>query len=176
MRFRYKKTVILLSLSVLFALLSIPFSGALNQVKLERDVAVWVADDRNAVLELNGLDGLSYNLNKNYRNVGTITNNSNQEINLTIKVTPDFASNTKKNEWLGIEIENTAIVFTDNTDKSETVTVTLEPRQSANVRAAIKNSQKKTIDVAFDITAENASGDYIHLNDTLRSPRHIYCY
>jgi hypothetical protein len=164
-------------LGLIFSFLSMPVSGALNSGRFERTATAWVADDRNAMLLLKGLDNQNYNLDINYSNIGIITNNTNQKITLTVVVTADFGGLNNKNCNLGIMIGNKANVIRNDITPFIKIVTELAPGQSADVSAFLDRNQNNLVKVSFDITAENSQGTFsMKLTGTGKTPRQIYCY
>jgi hypothetical protein len=174
---RYRLITLFLSLSLIFALFSIPVSGALSGDKLDRSAAAWVAGDKNAALTINGLSDATYDLDNKYSNIGIITNNTNHEIILCITVTADFLSTQSRNCILGFKIGSQTGEIINNGINTTNLTVTLPPLKAVNFQAFLDRNQNHAVTATFSYTATNTDGSLsMQLNDTPDTPRRISCY
>lgn len=174
-----KNTIILLMIGLLLAIFSLPTSGALSGTGLSRyTVARIASSDTTAALKLDGIHGTSLtisNINKKYFYLGTITNNSNQQLSITMTVTPDFSQLSTKNYWLGIQIGSGIIEFTSTSSPSQSLVFTLAPGQTETIYGALQGNQAREIILSFSFTATNtANGTYIVVKDTAANPRRVY--
>lgn len=179
MNLKNKTALIFFLLSFIFAIFSIPLSGAISYGRIERNAFATVAGDSSAALELTGFNGNAYSLKKNYENIGSITNHLHQPITLTVTIQPDFSGITNKNCWFGIEIGTIISVFEIETGPvtSKQVEIRLEPGESADVQAAVQHNESRDIIVSFRFAARDEAGNLLfELNDTPYVPRRIICY
>ncbi len=178
MRRRHTKSTILFIICLVFALFSLPDSAALNSGSLERKARVLLAEDKEAAFELKGLDGRkAYNLNKNYAIIGTIRNNGNNILILSVMVSQDSTMIKNKNYEMGIRIGGNTVKFCYNSISSQRIDILLIPGQAMDIQAAISRNQSKEVTTSFDFTAADIGSAYtVVLGDTDRSPRRFLCY
>jgi hypothetical protein len=174
---KHKITALFLTISLIFAILSLPNSSAISSGRLERGATADVVSDSAAVLKLEGLSGQNiYNIDKDYDRIGSITNNTNQSINLTVDITPDLIY-VISNYKLNVKIGNKVTEFKKNKDSTQSVTISLAPRQAVDIQASLHNNLLGWVNTSFRFTAEDISGTYsMQLNDTQRTPRRFTCY
>ncbi|MFT4146153.1 MAG: hypothetical protein QM644_17010 [Mobilitalea sp.] len=170
-----KLTIIFIILSIVFAILSMPMSGALSTGKLERNTSLRVVGDTQGVLKLEGFQNKTINMNNRYTNFGTITNNTLQIMKLTIIITPEI-------NWfnaistLGIKIGNEIVEFRYLASSPLQIVVTLSPGQTVNASSFLINNVT-SIKTTFQFLATDLGGTYtIKLSDSANAPRNIICY
>lgn len=169
---------VLFILSLIFAMLSMPFSGAISYGKLERPAFAKVADDEYAALALEGFKNGIYNMKKRYRKFGAITNNTERELIVDIIIVTEFPEVTNKNFWFGIRFgEYEPIIFDHNSDSCKSIQLLLAPGQSMDAMAAVQRNQSRNVITSFQFIARDSAGSYqINLSDTHDAPRRIICY
>jgi hypothetical protein len=172
---KHRLTNLFFVVGFLFAILSLPSSAALSKAMFERKASFKVASDLNATLKLNGFDGKTVNkISKHYKALGSVTNNSNETIELTVTIRPDFSEFKKKFYWFGIKIGDEIRVFEVDTPQVQQVTLELVPGQMFDVQLGLQRNQSNDLVVSFDFTAVAKSGTFnIQLYDTDQTPRRI---
>ncbi len=171
-----KYTKIFFILSLLFALVSLPYSAAISQGRLERTATARVVNDENGLIMLKGFQNKSYDLSGNYYSFGTITNNSNRIMKLTVTIQPDFNILHLFSRF-GIKIGAEEIEFRYGASSPRQISLILSPGQVMEVKASLIQNILSTLTVDFQFTATDAAGSYtIRLSNTPRSPRRIHCY
>lgn len=171
-----KTAVLFFILSLVFALVSIQSSSALSQGKIERNASASVADDENGVLILNGFNNRVYDMKNGYTRFGSITNNTNQTIKLTVTITPDITGINNIYTKFGVKIKNKTIELRYK-DSSKQAELTLSPGQVVDVKAYLTGNILTTVPVEFAFTAADTTGIFkIQLESTDRTPRRIVCY
>lgn len=169
-----KLTILFFACSFLFFIISMPFSGALGEVNLQRTATANIASDSGGILKLEGIDNRSYNLDNKFARIGSITNNTNQILNLIVTITPDLSWGLFSH--LKIRIDNSVVVFNFNS-KSEQMTMTLSPGQVASIEGSYNRNIISSARVSFSFFAFNQEGTYtMQIKDTVRTPRRIICY
>lgn len=171
---RFKIAPFLLILSLAFAVLSMQFSGALSQGRLNRAASAPVVKDNTALLKLDGFQNKSYNMNNKYASFGSITNNTNQTMKLTVTITPGFTNN--KNSNFNIKLGTETVQFKYKSASPKQVLLTLAPGQSVDAQASMNNNPD-TVTASFQFLAVSSIGSYsAFLGDTAASPRRITLY
>lgn len=174
---RLKLAPVFFLLSLVFALFSLPFSGAISEGRLERKTTADVVADSNAVLKLEGFHNQLNNLDNKYKSIGTIKNNSNQTLRLIISIRPNFLLVSGNNYKYNIKIGNQTVQFDKKSNLIQQMTITLNPGQETNVLATLMNNNLGMVFTSFYFTAGDLTGTFLmNLNDTLRTPRQIICY
>lgn len=173
---RNKVAQVFFILSLVFALISMPVSGALSQGKLNRDATARVADDENALLKLKGFNDMTYNMNGGYTSFGSITNNTNRTITLTVTITPDLKGIGNIFTRLGIKIGTEASEFRYYAAPKQ-VTLTLSPGQNIDVKGYMIQNMFTAVTTEFSFTAVDNTGTFtMQLGSTSKTPRRIICY
>jgi len=172
---RRKVSVMFFTLSILFAILSMPFGGALSSGKLERNAIARIAGDDEGILKLNGFHNNYYNMNNKYTEFGTITNNTMEKMNLTVAVTPQFnllnAGSTFK-----IKLGTKEMIFHFGATPTKQISISLDPKETVNVSAFLVNNITG-IYSSFQFTATNTDGTYsMVLQNSKDIPRGVICY
>jgi hypothetical protein len=163
-------------LAILFSLLSITNSGAISQGRMERQTYARISADDKALLQLEGFRNGIYDMENQYRRFGSITNNSDQEIKLTVTIHPYFLDMKNKNSWFGVKIKSNIVQFHADSVPGQ-ISVVLLPRETVHVEAALHPGQNTTVLSSFQFTAADAAGNFITLlDDTLQNPRRMICY
>lgn len=176
MRKKYQSAKLFFILSFLTALISLPYSGALSQSRLERAATARVSDDENGLLRLRGFSNKAYNLNGSYQIVGTVTNNANQTISLAVTVKPDFNVYHLFTR-LGVRIGSVSYEFRYGTSSPRQYFLTLAPGQSIEVQAYLQQNFFNVLTAEFEFTAADSAGTYtVKLSGTPKSPRRINLY
>lgn len=176
MRKKYKSAKIFFILSLLSLLISMPYSAALSQGRLERSATARVTDDENGFLKLKGFANRAYNMNGSYQVVGTITNNSYQTISLAVTVKPDFSLYHLFTR-LGVRIGSSAYEFRIQTSAPRQFFLSLVPGQTIEVQAYLQQNFINVLTTEFEFTAADSTGTYtVKFSDTPRSPRRINLY
>jgi hypothetical protein len=169
-------TPVFFILSLVFAVSSLTFSGAISRVQIERTAAAKLADDSNAALRLEGFQNNNYNMNTKFTGFGCITNNTNKIMKLTVTITPEILWKNNKNNWFRISIGSEPADFEFNQSLPKTVVLYLIPGQTVEARAAIAPSLGP-VNVSFQFSATDLNASYsVQLRDTLKTPRRITCY
>ena len=175
MRSKRKMTSIFFILSILFAILSMPISGALTTGKLQRTTSAKVVEDSKGALKLEGFQNKSINTNHKYSNFGTVSNNTNQIMRLTVTVMPEIG-------WLNVlsslrfKIGTEELDFSFGSGSPKQITLILSPGQTINASASLVNNITG-IKTSFQFTATNPDASYsMLLSDSVNSPRNITCY
>lgn len=177
MKSQYRAAAVFLMLSLVFALMSMPDSSALNRGRFARQASARISKDENALLELDGLNDMRFDAGSEYTGAGSITNNTDALLNIKVRISPDFSSINNKNCILGIRLGLTSRYFTYYSTEPEEIILLLLPRQSINVQVSIDKNANKELPVSFDITANDIGGRMImHIRDTKAAPRRIICY
>ncbi len=163
-------------LAGLFALLSITNSGAISHVRMDREASARISADNNAIIELEGFNNDIYDLRNHYTPFGSITNNTDRRISLTITIHPTFVDYKNKNAWFGVKIGSFVQEF--NVDSSSGhIELILLPYETIPVEAALHPGQNTPVLSSFQFTVTDLSGTYlVHLEDTPDNPRRIICY
>lgn len=171
---KFKFTSALFLLSIIFAVLSMQFSGALSQGWMDRTASAQVVNDNTALLKLDGFQNKSYDMSNKFASYGSITNNTNQAMKLTVTITPGYSNN--KNGSFSIKLGTETADFKYNNSATKQVMLTLAPGQSIDAQASFdKNLVSAT--ASFQFTATNDTGTYtIQLGDTAKTPRRITLY
>jgi len=174
---RRRLTLILLAVSLIFALIAMPNSAAVTIKSMNRDAKAIVSSDTNAVLKLEGFDSLQYiKLSNNYSKVGSITNNSNQTINLNVVMTPTQVFGIIGAYQLGVKMGSATCIIRSNTT-SQQLSISLMPSQTIDLQMYITNSILNFISTSFTINASDSTKTYnISLPDTTSTPRRILTY
>jgi hypothetical protein len=176
MKIKNKIALLFFVLSIVFALVSIPFSAALSRSNLERRATAKVVNDENGILKLKGFANNNYDLNGSYKNFGAITNNSNQNILLTITINPDYSILHLFTRF-GLRIGSQVSEFTINSSSPKQITVQLSPGQEVDVQAYLTQNLFHSLNVDFQFNASDITGTYtVKLSNTSRTPRNIVCY
>lgn len=167
---------VFLLLGIVFALSTIPLSGAIQQTAVRRGTRADVVTDADGVLILTGFNNpiwaISSNVKK-YTSIASITNNSNKSILLTVTITPTLVSVAKK-FWLGIRIDGIAREFGTGATTPADISLTLAPGQTVDVQGGLMNNKKKDIPVTFRLSAVSTDGAFrMVISDTARTPRKI---
>lgn len=174
---RNRRTFFLITTGLLLALLSLPFSAALNQEHMVRETAANLAPDASAVLTLDGFENPTLvisNINKKYFHLGSIKNNTNQTINLTVMMVPDFSLQNNKSYWLGVRIGTAVSEFSFGSSPSLETGISIAPGQVIEVQGALTNNQARSVTVSYSFNASAADGTYsMQLSDTALSPRRM---
>lgn len=177
---RKGRIIIYFSLSILLALFAFQDSGALSRKSMTRTAVAYISEDEDisAILRITGVHGdpdKVSNINKKYEPIGTITNNSNQVLEIVLDVTPDFSRVIDKTELLfGVSVDS-KIEFTRNSPSTQSLFFTLKPGQSKDILMALENNQADLVIVHFGFQATNpATGTSIIVRDTDDNPRRIY--
>lgn len=166
-----------MTLSLFFTLLGLQDSSALSTASVTRSAMASISNDDRGLLVLEGLDGREYDLDKSYSTVGSITNNTNQTIQLTTRITPDFGLTNNNGYKLSVKIADEVVEFKHKSDSTKQITVKLEPGQRVEVQGALKNNHLAVIVTALDFIAVDSSGtSTMQLNDTLKTPRRFISY
>lgn len=175
MIFKNKIALVFFILSLVFAFVSMPFSAALKSEKLDRGTSAMVVDDGNGALKLQGFNDTIYTLNWKYTSIGSITNNTNQTLTLTITIIPDFSTVKSSCEY-GIKIGSVENVFTNSSSSPKQATITLTPGQIADVQGYLIQNKSEPLSTEFQFSAKNAAGAYVmQFNNTVKTPRRIVC-
>ena len=174
---RKRLTLILLTISLIFALIAMPNSAAVTIKSLNRDTKAIVSNDNNAVLKLEGFDSSQYiKLSNSYNKVGSITNNSNQSINLNVVMTPTQMFGIIGAYQLGVKMGSASCIIRSNTT-SQQLAISLMPGQTIDLQMNITNSLLDFISTSFTISASDSTKTYnISLPDTTSTPRRILTY
>ena len=165
------------TLGILCTIASLQSTAAINSTKLERDAIAVIAKDQNAFVQLEGLEATKrYDLNGSYRKVGSITNNSNQELYMVVVLSPD--DNYRRSNYrlkLKLGGEDAEI---KKTTKDTLLYLTLSPGQSLPIQASLTNKNNtNNINLSFQFLITDSSLSYsVTLGDTQRSPRRMICY
>ncbi|MDF2538612.1 MAG: hypothetical protein K0S76_1633 [Herbinix sp.] len=178
MRHKSKIAALFFILSLVFALLSLPFSGALTRGSMDRAAYAKVVEDKNGVLKLIGFDDKYYDLkNKNKsENVGSITNNTIQNITLSVTIAPDFTIYHILSRF-ELKIGDKVSEFRFGSSSPKQVTLTLKPGQTVEVSASLSANLFGVLSTQFYFTATDNAGTYtMQLGHTQRTPRRIHCY
>lgn len=163
-------------LAGLFALLSITNSGAISHGRMEREAYAKIAADDWAMLELEGFRNGNYDLENQYSRFGSITNNTDRIISLTVNIQPTFLDYKNKNSRFGVKIGSTTREF-DMDSISGYIELILLPHETVYAQAMLQPGQNTTVLSSFQFTAADLSGSYhIQLDDTSDNPRRIICY
>ncbi len=175
---RRKLPLILLSISLIFGLIAMPKSAAITINNLSRNATSVVSADSNAVVKLEGFNSSQYTkLNSNYSKVGSITNNSNQVMNINVIMTPSQVFSIFKTYQLGVKIGSSSCVFRNNTASTQQLAVSLMPGQSIDVQMSLTNNLLDFISTSFTINAYDNTKTYsLSIQDTSSSPRRILTY
>ncbi|MDF2541559.1 MAG: hypothetical protein K0S47_1277 [Herbinix sp.] len=164
-------------LSFVFALLSMGYSGAINQGKLVRETIARVAADEDGLLKLDGLDNNIYNVNNKDIIIGSITNHSGQKIELTVTLVTEYLWINNKNSWYRIKIGDKVSDFHYKNELEKQVTLILEPGQKVDVRGSMQNNLHAFASTSFYFTAKDTAGTYtMQFGDSIDSPRRVICY
>ena len=170
-----KLPYLLFALSLLFAIISMPNTAALGEVNLERDAFASLSSDSNGVLKLEGIDNRVYNLDNKFNQVGTITNNSKQQLYLTVTITPDFSVGLVSQ--IKIKMDDSVVIFNRNSKTSQQIQLTLSPGETMNIEGSYSKNIILPATVSFQFTATDKLGTYtMNLYDTQKTPRRITCY
>jgi len=177
---RKVRIIIYFSLSILLALFALQDSGALSRVIMTREATAYISEDEDisAILRITGVHGdpnKVSNINKKYEPIGTITNNSNQTLEIVFDVTPDFSRVVDMpGVRLGVRVDST-IEFTENSTSTQSLFFTLLPGQSKNILMSLENNEADLVIVYFGFNATNPNtGTSIIVRDTDDNPRRIY--
>ena len=163
-------------LSLLFALLSMPVSAAISQGRLERGAVARVAEDDKGILQLKGFSNEAYDMNGSYSSFGSITNNTNQSIILTVTVKPEYTLNHLFSRF-GIKIGSEVCEFRFSSSSPKKITLTMKPGQRIDVQAYLIQNLFSMLTTEFEFTAKDASGTYtMQLASTSRTPRRMITY
>ncbi len=176
MRKKYRSAKLFFILSLLTALISLPYSAALSQSRLERSASARVSGDENGILKIKGFSNNSYNMVGAYQSVGTITNNSNQTLSLAVTVRPDFNIYHLFTR-LGIRIGSSSYDFRYGNSAARRFSATLAPGHSIEVQANMIQNFLAVLTTEFEFTASDSTGTFtMKLSDTPKSPRRINLY
>lgn len=176
MIFRKRAAAVFFVLSLSFAVFSMPFGAAISQVRLERNAAARVADDEKGVLQLKGFQNKSYDMNGSYSKFGSINNNSNQILLLTVTVNPEFTLNNLHSRF-GVKIGSQTCEFRLGSSSPRQITLMLQPGQVMEVQAYFKQNLFSSLTIEFEFAAKDSSGTFsMQLVSTSRSPRRITVY
>jgi hypothetical protein len=175
MRIKRKIPAIFYILGIIFFILSMPISGALSTVKLDRTASARVVDDNKGALKLEGFQNKAYNMNHKYKQFGTITNNTMQIMKLSVVITPEIGLlNALSTHSVKIGNEEQDFYFGSCFPKQ--IITTISPGQTLDVSATLANNIT-SIKTSFQFTATNLDGSYtMQLTDSIHSPRNIICY
>ncbi len=175
MRTKRKTYLLFFILSLIFAVVSMPYSGALSTGKLERTASAKIVSDDKGILKLDGFQNKLYNMNNKYANFGTITNNTMQIVKLTVVVCPEI-------NWMNalstfrVKIGNEEGEFSYLFSSPKKIVITLNPGQTVNAAASLVNNAT-SLRTSFQFTATNADGSYsAQLTDKINTPRNIVCF
>lgn len=175
MKNKNKTAAVFFILSLVFALVSIPYSAALNGGKMERTASAFVADDENGILKLTGFNNKYYDLNSTYTSVGSITNNTSQNLKLTVTICPEFSLNHIFSKF-GIKLGTTKYEFKMSNSNPCEVALDLSSGQTVDVTAYLTQNYFGPLKIAFKISAVDSTGACsIQINDTDSTPRRIIC-
>ncbi|HWT76466.1 MAG TPA: hypothetical protein VN258_17350 [Mobilitalea sp.] len=171
-------TLLFFTLSLIFSLVTLPNSAAIGAASFSRNATASVSKDNQAILKLDGFDlSQIYSVDKNYSKVGSITNNSNQILILTISITPDLTNINNKNYHMGIKIGNASCMFMKNSDSTQQITQTIMPGETLDVQIYLSKNQSDYVTTSFRINAVDTAGTFsMSLDDTQNTPRRMIIY
>lgn len=173
---RNRAAAIFLILGLLFMITSIPFSAAINRLTLSRDTDVKLAEDNNAVLKLTGFQNVSYDMDNKYKGFGTITNNTSENLKVTVTVIPDFQIYHFLTK-VGVEIGKDSNVFGYHSSAPKQLSVIMAPGEVTEVKAYIFHNLNYPLFIEFQFTATDMAGTFtVSLLNTSNSPRCVYLY
>lgn len=176
MKLKNKLAMLSFLLSLIFICYSTPFSGALSQGRMERAATARVVDDEDGLLKLKGFNNKSYDLNGSYTKFGSIVNNTNQIIILTVTIEPDYNIQNLSTRF-NVKIGNAKAKFNSSHTSQKQVSISLIPGQAIDVHASLKQNFFSSLLVKFHFEASDLAGTYtMQLGDTIDTPRHILCY
>lgn len=174
---RRKLPLLFLIISLIFGLIAMPNSAAVTINSMKRETKALISSDSNGMLRLEGFNSSQYmKLNSNYSKVGSITNNSNQTININVVMTPTQVFGVIGAYQLGVKIGTSSCVIRRNTT-SQQLAVSLMPGQTIDVMMYMTNSLLDYISTSFTINAsDNTKTYHLSLPDTSATPRRILTY
>ncbi len=191
---RKNRTILLIGLGLLLALISRAGSGALSQVVADRNTnAATTVSDCDGILDLTGFKNC-YVLTTSYAVTGTIVNNSNKPLQLRLYIDPDitlakrYTGNQDVNWTLSFRLyRNCSACTTCNfkgTGRSHpagiwTPRYQILPGGTFTVQTSMKSTSRKgyrfAAETSFIFDALGADGFSIYIEDTPSSPRnHSY--
>ena len=177
MKLRHFTGSMFLALGIIMAVISVPSSLALSREVLDRNVAAYIADDAAAGLQLEGLDGQTYDLSNKFKKIGKIINNTKQDMLCNIIINVDYNMLPNKNCQVGFKILEQEEYAINNGSKTMVFNFILAAGQSYDILALLDRNQNSIFYASFDITAETVDGDYgIKLADSTETPRAITFY
>ena len=170
-------TSLLLFISIFFAYLAIQDSAAISSLSLRRNTSALVSNDQNGVLKLEGFANPQYTkLGTSYTKVGSITNQSNQPLNINVIMTPNQVFGVIRAYSLGVRIGSQTCVIRSNTI-SQKLSISLMPGQSMDVQMNLTNSLLDFIVTSFSFEASDNTKTYqVYITDTSSTPRRILTY
>jgi hypothetical protein len=168
-----------LVLSMLLRVALLP-SAALSEINMERGISGKVANDREAMLKLDGFADDLYEVGEKYTATGSMTNNTDLPLKLNVVIT--LHGIFEKNCWYQIKIGDTCCVFGEESADSKSsilkkqMPLCLVPGETVDVWSSMSKTMTETIAIEFDISAVDSTDIISYkLQHTADTPRIFYC-
>jgi hypothetical protein len=175
-----KTTVTFLVLGFAFLFLSMQPGAALSEINMEREISGNVANDKEALLKLDGFANDVYRVGEEYTATGSITNDTDLSLQLNVIIMPHGVF--KKNGWYKIKIGDACCVFGKKSVDSKDAVLTkrmslcLAPGQTVDVRSAMTKAMTGIMAIEFGISAVDSTDTVsCNLEHTAYTPRLFYC-
>ncbi len=158
---RMRIGIILVFLGFLALILPLASSAAIEQLALQRTVAgnLTIGDlPSQDLIVLNGFDGKTYNLRNKYQTIGTITNNSGQDLEVVMTVTVNYTQ-SRKVSGIGYKFDgSTVLTFSKNDTKTSDSSV-LQQGDTVNFSAAYLDSADIAATAKYTFEATSLDGN-----------------
>lgn len=163
-------------MGLVFAMISIPYSAAMNRIFLERKANIDVADDSNGAISLIGFHNKAYEMNGKYKNYGTITNNTRQILQLTVTIKPNYQIYHLLTRC-GVMIGSKECEFRYNSSSAKQIILIMNPKDSFEAKAYLSGNIFYALDIEFQFSATDSTGSFtIEMKNTSSAPRCISLY
>ena len=172
MSMKNRVAILLIVLGLALSFFQLSKSGALGNTSIDRSFTASVVADSSGYLAVNGFNNTDNQISNNltYKQVGSITNNFNEPVNLKISVVPVNLTTTKK--WtIDLKFGTGIITFNDKDVAAKSISLTL-PAGSVLPEEAIFKTAGEYVTLSYAFDASTPSGSVkIQLTDTSTAPR-----